>query len=170
MLPLCGAMRSASCRQGHGVVSVEPGQARPLRLFFQQGFQAGEWCVCRERALGGLNRSPGCCLDLFLMFVVMTIEAKQLPVAAIRWIVVMVVVAMMYGKFPQVGGGELACAATADPWIDLECPLAIILFALRCGTPCRCNNVVKSLGAGYLCVRHVGRQQFQKSNGMPLPG
>jgi len=63
----------------------------------------------------------------------MAVQAQQFPVAAIERIVVVIVVAVMNGKLAQVGAREFAPAATADPWINLECSLSITLFALGSG-------------------------------------
>src|SRR5208282_965920 len=69
------------------------------------------------------------CFELALVFVVVAIEAQQLPVAAIGRVVVMIVVAVMHRKLAHVGAGKLAAAATADPGVDLERLLPIPLFA-----------------------------------------
>src|SRR3954462_10406193 len=69
-----------------------------------------------------------------LVFIVMAIQTQQLPVAAIGWVVVVIVVPMMNGQLTKVSVREFATAATADPRIDLQRLLSIALFA-RCGSP-----------------------------------
>lgn len=60
----------------------------------------------------------------------MAVQAKQLPIAAIWWVVVMVVIAVMDGEFVQVCPSELALAAPAYPGIHLERLFPVILFSL----------------------------------------
>ena len=67
--------------------------------------------------------------QLALMLIVVTVQAKQFPVAAIGWVVVVIVVPMMDRQLAQVGAGEFARAAAADPGIDLERLFAIALPA-----------------------------------------
>jgi len=57
--------------------------------------------------------------QLPLVFVVMAIQAQQLPVAAIKRVIVVIVVPMMNGQLTEVSVREFAAAATADPRIDL---------------------------------------------------
>src|SRR5215471_15498566 len=64
------------------------------------------------------------------MLVIVAVDAKQLPVAAVGRIVVVVVIAMMNGELPDRRCVEFAAASPADPRVDLERPLAISLFAL----------------------------------------
>ena len=64
------------------------------------------------------------------MFVLVAIDAKQFPVAAIERIVVVIVIFMVHCQFAQAHTGEFATAATADVWIDFERPIAIRCFAL----------------------------------------
>jgi len=64
------------------------------------------------------------------VLVVVAIHAQQLPVAAVRRVAVVVVVAMVHGQLLQIGAGELARAAPAEPRIHLQRALAIALVAL----------------------------------------
>ncbi len=68
--------------------------------------------------------------QLPLVFVVMAVQAQQLPVAAVGRVVVVIMVPVMDSQLTKVGVCEFAAAATADPRIDLECLLSITLFAL----------------------------------------
>ena len=74
--------------------------------------------------------------QLPLVFVVMAVQAQQLPVAAIGRVVVVIVVPVMNGQLAKVGAFELTRAATADPRIDLERLLSVTLFALCSSTAC----------------------------------
>jgi hypothetical protein len=50
------------------------------------------------------------------MFVVMTVNAQQLPIASIGRIVVMVMVFMVNRQFPQLFAAEFPTATGANPW------------------------------------------------------
>src|SRR6266513_5513967 len=73
--------------------------------------------------------------QLPLVFVVMAVEAQQLPVAAIGQVVVVVVVPVMNGQLTKVGVCEFAAAAATDPRIDLECLLSVALLGLAAARP-----------------------------------
>lgn len=62
-------------------------------------------CITR---VAGRFQSP-------LVLVVVAVDAQQLPVAAIGWIVVVIVVAVMDRQLAQVGPCEFTAATTADP-------------------------------------------------------
>jgi len=64
------------------------------------------------------------------VLVVVAVKAQQLPVTAIGRVVVVVVVAVMHRELVQILTREFACAAAANPWIDLERSLSILLLAL----------------------------------------
>jgi hypothetical protein len=57
---------------------------------------------------------------LSLMFVVVAVQTQQLPIAAIRRVVVVIVVPVVDGQFAQVGARKLAGAAPTDPRIELQ--------------------------------------------------
>jgi flagellar biosynthesis/type III secretory pathway M-ring protein FliF/YscJ len=44
------------------------------------------------------------------------IKTQQFPIAAIQWIVVVIVILVVYRQFAQARTGKLASAASADPW------------------------------------------------------
>ena len=54
------------------------------------------------------------------MLVIMAVYAQVFPVAAIRGVVVMVLVFVMDGQFVQVSIGELTTAACTYPGMDLQ--------------------------------------------------
>src|SRR6476659_74074 len=84
----------------------------------------------RRDASGALAATAGRCFQLATVLVVVTVQAQQFPVAAIRRIVVMVVVPMMDRQLAQIGAREFASAPAADPRIYPERLLAVSLFAL----------------------------------------
>ncbi|GIT49218.1 MAG: hypothetical protein Ct9H300mP14_11460 [Gammaproteobacteria bacterium] len=74
-------------------------------------------CVCRLR------------VDQTCMLIIMAVNAQIFPIAAMGWIVVVIMILVMYGQFMKVLLIELAPAAAADPWMDLERLGAIALFS-----------------------------------------
>ena len=68
---------------------------------------------------------------MFFMLVVMTINTKEFPVAAVRRIILMVVILVVNRQFLQFSSGKLAAAATADMRKELEGPGAISLLSFR---------------------------------------
>jgi hypothetical protein len=69
--------------------------------------------------------------DLFNIphvLIVVTIETQQLPVAAVGWIVIVVVVLVVYRKFTKLFTGKFSSATRAYPWINLECSFPISLL------------------------------------------
>lgn len=80
-------------------------------------------------ACAGSTALPTSGIELLLVLVVMAVHAQQLPIAAIGWVVGVVVVAMVDGELAQVLAAELAGAAPADPGIDLQRQLAVARFA-----------------------------------------
>jgi len=67
---------------------------------------------------------------VLLVFVVVTIETEKFPVAAIRWVVVMIHILMVNRQFSQVLGAKVATTSAADPGIELEGLIAIAGGAL----------------------------------------
>jgi len=59
------------------------------------------------------------------MFVVVAVQAEQFPIAAIRRVVVVVVIFVVNGQFAQVYPGKAAPAAPAYPRVELECAFAV---------------------------------------------
>jgi hypothetical protein len=62
------------------------------------------------------------------VFVIVAVDAQQFPVAAIRRVVVMVVVLMVHGKFAQLLAAEFPAAPGTNPGVNLEGLLAIRMF------------------------------------------
>jgi len=77
------------------------------------------------------------------MFVVVAIDAQQLPVAAVGWIVIVIVVAMMHGELTDVAAIEFAAAAPADPRVQFQRLFAIALLARVRVTPRSRNDCVE---------------------------
>ena len=89
------------------------------------------------------------------MFVVVAIEAQQLPVATVRGVVVVIVIAVMDREFVKIRAGEFAAAAPADPGIELERLFPVALLALLSFAPGRSDDTVQPVGIkvmSYLCV------------------
>ena len=67
------------------------------------------------------------------MLIVVAVEAQQFPVAAVGWIVVVVVIPVVDCEFMKVFAREFAPASSADPRIHLERLFPIALLALLSG-------------------------------------
>ena len=74
--------------------------------------------------------SPFSGLQLPLVLVVVTVQTEQLPIAAIRRVVVVIVITVMNGQLTQIDACEHSSAAATDPRIDLQRALTIALSAL----------------------------------------
>ncbi len=60
-----------------------------------------------------------------LMLIIMAVEAEILPVTAISWIIVMVVVFMMHRKLSKILTDEFATTAPTYPRVDTQRLLSI---------------------------------------------
>jgi len=74
-----------------------------------------------------------------LVFIVVTIETEQLPVASVRGIVVMVVIFVMDCELTQLLPVKFPPAVCTDPWKHFEGFLAVGLLQLSLGAPCHAN-------------------------------
>ena len=104
------------------------------------------------------------------VLVVVAIDAQQFPVAAVGRIEIVIVVPVVHGQLLQIGPGELARAAAADPRIHLQGPLAIALaapFGVATGLgddPVELGVVYRRFGGRHRFVRwrprkHQGHQE-----------
>jgi len=59
----------------------------------------------------------------------MAVNAKQLPVAAIERIVIVIMILVVHGQFGKIFGREFPCAASANPRVQLKRPLAVGVFS-----------------------------------------
>jgi len=112
------------------------------------GFATGPWVGTARRV-----ELPG-------VLVVVAVQAQQLPVAAVGRIVVVVVVLVVHRELAQARAGELAPAASADPGVELERPLAVAGLALGSGAP--------SLGERALqggLIDRAARRRHRRSSG-----
>jgi hypothetical protein len=78
------------------------------------------------------------------MLVLMAVNAQEFPVAAVEWVVVVVVVLVMYGQLSQAHTGEFTATSTANVWVQLECPFAISRLAFCAVTARLGYNAVES--------------------------
>ena len=76
------------------------------------------------------------------MLIVMAIKTKQLPVTAVRWIIVMVVVLVMNRELPQIFTAEFAATTCANPGVQLQSLRPVALLTLRALAPSHFNNPV----------------------------
>ena len=59
-------------------------------------------------------------VDQTSVLIVMTVNTEILPIAAIGWVVVVIMILVMYRQFMKVLLIELSATAAADPWMNLE--------------------------------------------------
>src|SRR5690606_30146669 len=69
-------------------------------------------------------------VDVTAVLVVVAVQAEQFPVAAVRRVVVVIMVPVVHSQFTQVSARELPAATAADPGIELERLFAVALLAL----------------------------------------
>ena len=62
------------------------------------------------------------------MLVVVAVDAQQLPVAAVGWIVHVIMVLVMDRQLAQFFAGEIPAAFCADPREDLQGPFSVLYF------------------------------------------
>ena len=98
----------------------------------------------RPGAAYGSAAPPTSRFQLPLVFVVVAVQTQQLPVAAIRWIVVVIVVLVVNGQLANVAARELPGAATADPWVDLQSIVPLSLRALVSAATSLRHDAIKS--------------------------
>lgn len=82
-------------------------------------------------------------LQVTLMLIVMAINAQQFPVATIRGIVVVVMVAMMYREFGKVGACEFPLASTANPGVHFQGLFPVTFLPLILLTPGIGNDLIQ---------------------------
>ena len=76
------------------------------------------------------------------VLILMTVNAQQLPVGAVRGIVVIVVVFVVNGEFPQTLAAELAAAPAADMGEKLEGAPPIGVFTILLDAARIGNNMI----------------------------
>jgi len=99
-------------------------------------------------------------LQLPLMFVVVAVQTEQFPIAAIRRVVGVIVITVVYCQLAQVGAGEHSSAAAAYPWINLQRSLAIALRPLVGGPASVCDDSIqlaRVIGFHVVTLRAYGR-------------
>ena len=94
-------------------------------------------CIGQTRARG----------EAALVFVVVTVQAEQLPVASIRWIVVVIMVAVMDREFMHVGASEFPRATAADPRIHFQSLFPVSLLAFGTVPPGIRHNLIQLVGS-----------------------
>jgi len=117
----------AAAMVAKGAGAPGPEWAYFFGLSFSNAFRLakGEWVATLPLPVLPAARR----FQLPLVLVVVAIETEQFPVAAVGRIIVVVVVAVMHRQLAQVGAGEFARAAAADPGVDLQRLLAVGLLA-----------------------------------------
>jgi hypothetical protein len=124
-------------------------------LRFQLRLEVSEWIMCRHRFLHTRAALPTSLIQQAGMLVFVAIDAEQFPVAAVQWVVVVIVIFMMHRELAQAHPGKLATAAPTNPGKQLECALAISSLALI-AVPARFrHNAVEPGLVGNSLLRHT---------------
>ena len=109
-----------------GIPVTKNGEISGLALFAEQRIEVCERAVT---GLGGILSAFAACtagcdsgevLFEFLVLVVVAVQAQQLPIAAVRGVVVVIHVFVVDSQLPQGGMVELTSAATAYPCEKLQ--------------------------------------------------
>lgn len=89
-------------------------------------------------------------IDMTLMFIVVTIETKVLPIAAIWRIIIVVMVLMMHRQLLQILMGELTPTTTTYPGVNPQGLFPISLQTILCRLPCLCSNFIEFIRINFL--------------------
>jgi hypothetical protein len=87
-----------------------------------------------------------------LMFIIVAVNTQKFPVAAVRGIVVMVMILMVNGEFAKSFAFELAPATATNMWKHLERPFTVALHSLFLLSPDFGNEL--TIIIGYMVWRH----------------
>jgi len=87
------------------------------------------------------------------MLIVMTIYTEQLPVAAVRRVVFMVVILMMDREFTEFSACKFPAATGADPRVNPERALPVALLLERSVPPGFCNQFINVIILFLLLIR-----------------
>lgn len=79
------------------------------------------------------------------MFVFVTIDTEILPVTAIRWIIVMIMVLMMDSQLAKIIAGKFTPASAADPGVNAQRLFAISLVPIIPRATRPCDGLIESL-------------------------
>ena len=123
---------SANANAHADALAGEDGASIIKRSFLplQHRSQVGKWIMgCHGRLITGFP-SPYRLIQKACMLVFVAVQTKQFPIAAVQWVVVVIVVLMVNRQLAQAYARELAAASPANPWKQFERPLAIGCFTL----------------------------------------
>lgn len=125
------------------------GLGRATESLRQEGLEFGERLVsaCGGWGIwgqGGL--ASGQVIHITGMFVVVTVNAEILPISAVRWIVVVIVILVVDRQFDQVILLELPTTTGANPGMEAQGLLSIALQARICGASGHIDQFRQFLG------------------------
>jgi hypothetical protein len=110
---------------------VYKGQEVDQLLFvLQQGIEVGKRPVGSRRLFiaARLRSFIPFLIQILRVLIVVAVDAEQLPIAAVRGVVVVVVILVMDGELTKPLARKFAAAPSTDPWEHLERPLPIGLL------------------------------------------
>ena len=81
-------------------------------------------------------------IQIAAMLIIMAINTEILPIATIRWIIVVVMILVMNGKKMDIFVRKLPSAASAYPGMDSQRLFAITFQAFLIGLAGPCNDII----------------------------
>jgi hypothetical protein len=131
-------------------------------VFVQHGFQIPEGVESGTLGFTLTSRTAVFAVEQSLVFIIVTVETEQLPITAVRGIVVMIMIPMMHGQLSQVFTREFSCTAPAHPGVHLQRLFAVTLLTILAVTPGIGNNLVKALIIWlFASTRHALSPKFE---------
>ena len=83
-------------------------------------------------------------MNMACVFILMTVDTKQFPVASVRWVIVVIMIAVMDGQFTQIGTVKVPAATATYPRKHFQRLLPIGLFPLFAVFSGFSDNLVES--------------------------
>jgi len=106
------------------------------------------------------------------VLVVVAIQAKQFPVAAIKRVVVVIMVLVVHGQLAQSFSGKFPAAASADPWEQFKRAFAVGRLAFVAVPASLGYDAVEPGMVGCSSFGHVRKLQvgLRETAARPTPG
>lgn len=142
--------------------------ATGLLTFFQPLLQIGKGIVGRSRRIRGFALISG--IDITRMLIVVTIQAQQLPVAAVLWVIIMVMIPVMHRQLAGIFAVKLAPTSTAYPGIHFHGLLAVTLTPFFGGLTGISDDLIELSRVGILFNHGFTLKNSLIVTQYPLPG
>ncbi|OGT78787.1 MAG: hypothetical protein A3I78_08215 [Gammaproteobacteria bacterium RIFCSPLOWO2_02_FULL_56_15] len=83
-------------------------------------------------------------MNMACVFILMTVDTKQFPVASVRWVIVVIMIAVMDGQFTQIGTVKVPAATATYPRKHFQRLLPIGKLSLLTVFPGFSHNLIES--------------------------